>query len=233
MELDAILDNLSDEEQIELLELLEEEENYRNTHLLYEFTPYSKQREFIDAGHDYPERCFMAGNQLGKSFTGAAEVAFHLTGRYANKQLVMMGLKKPETPEEMEMVQQAQQQPQQPSAEQIQAQGILLQGQAELLKAENQQAQIQVEAAKVEAQNQLNAAKIAEIFNNMDLDKQAELREYLKLVGQFQQQRSKDARANAELLLKDADQTHSQRMDFANLMRQVQIPSGGVAETPQ
>ena len=45
---------------------------------------------------------------------------------YANKQLVMMGLKKPETPEEMEMVQQAQQQPQQPSAEQIQAQGILL-----------------------------------------------------------------------------------------------------------
>ncbi|MBT9199856.1 terminase, partial [Salmonella enterica subsp. enterica serovar Typhimurium] len=24
----------------------------------------------------------MAGNQLGKSFTGAAEVAFHLTGRY-------------------------------------------------------------------------------------------------------------------------------------------------------
>ncbi len=82
MELDAILDNLSDEEQIELLELLEEEEGYRNTHLLYEFTPYSKQREFIDAGHDYPERCFMAGNQLGKSFTGAAEVAFHLTGRY-------------------------------------------------------------------------------------------------------------------------------------------------------
>ncbi|QLY47101.1 portal protein [Escherichia coli] len=152
---------------------------------------------------------------------------------YANKQLVMMGMKKPETPEEMEMVQQAQQQPQQPSAEQIQAQGILLQGQAELLKAENQQAQIQVEAAKVEAQNQLNAAKIAEIFNNMDLDKQAELREYLKLVGQFQQQRSKDARANAELLLKDAGQTHSQRMDFANLMRQVQIPSGGVAETPQ
>lgn len=49
MELDAILDNLSDEEQIELLELLEEEESYRNTHLLYEFTPYSKQREFIDA----------------------------------------------------------------------------------------------------------------------------------------------------------------------------------------
>ncbi|NYY73468.1 hypothetical protein DMN57_18925 [Escherichia coli] len=90
MELDAILDNLSDEEQIELLELLEEEENYRNTHLLYEFTPYSKQREFIDAGHDYPERCFMAGNQLGKSFTGAAEVAFHLTGRYPGTKAIRL-----------------------------------------------------------------------------------------------------------------------------------------------
>ena len=91
MELDAILDNLSDEEQIELLELLEEEENYRNTHLLYEFTPYSKQREFIDAGHDYPERCFMAGNQLGKSFTGAAESRFTLPGVIrAQKAILLM-----------------------------------------------------------------------------------------------------------------------------------------------
>lgn len=152
---------------------------------------------------------------------------------YANKQLVMMGLKKPETPEEMQMVQAAQQQPKEPSPEQIAAQGQMLMGQAELIKAQNQQAQIQVDAAKVEGQNQLNAAKVAEIFNNMDIDKQAEFREFLKLMGQFQQQRSDDARANADLLLKDADQTHSQRMDFANLLRQVQTPSGGVAENPQ
>lgn len=152
---------------------------------------------------------------------------------YANKQLVMMGLKKPETPEELQMVQEAQQQPKEPSPEQIAAQGQMLMGQAELIKAQNQQAQIQVDAAKVEGQNQLNAAKVAEIFNNMDIDKQAEFREFLKLMGQFQQQRSDDARANADLLLKDADQTHSQRMDFANLMRQVKTPSGGVAENPQ
>lgn len=152
---------------------------------------------------------------------------------YANKQLVMMGLKKPETPEEIQMVQQAHQQPKEPTPEQIAAQGQMLMGQAELIKAQNQQAQIQVDAAKVEGQNQLNAAKVAEIFNNMDIDKQAEFREFLKLMGQFQQQRSDDARANADLLLKDADQTHSQRMDFANLLRQVQTPSGGVAENPQ
>lgn len=154
---------------------------------------------------------------------------------YANKQLVMMGLKKPETPEEMQMVQQAQQQPKEPSPEQTQAQGVLLQGQAELLKAQNQQMQIQVDAAKAEGQNQLYAAKVAEIFNNMDLDKQSAFREFLKLMQSYQKQNSDDARANAELLLKGDSQQHSQRMDFANILqsqRQNQ-PSGRAAEIPQ
>jgi len=154
---------------------------------------------------------------------------------YANKQLVMMGLKKPETPEEMQMVEQAQQQPKEPSPEQTQAQGVLLQGKAELLKAQNQQMQIQVDAAKAEGQNQLNAAKVAEIFNNMDLDKQSAFREFLKLMQSYQQQNSDDARANAELLLKGDSQQHSQRMDFANILqsqRQNQ-PSGRAAEIPQ
>lgn len=154
---------------------------------------------------------------------------------YANKQLVMMGLKKPETPEEMQMVQQAQQQPKEPSPEQTQAQGVLLQGQAEFLKAQTQQMQIQVDAAKAEGQNQLNAAKVAEIFNNMDLDKQSAFREFLKLMQSYQQQNSDDARANAELLLKGDSQQHSQRMDFANILQpqRQNPPSGRAAEIPQ
>ncbi|EOC0436088.1 portal protein [Cronobacter dublinensis] len=154
---------------------------------------------------------------------------------YANKQLVLMGLKKPETPEEQQAVAEAQQQQQQPNPEMLVAQGQYLAGQAELLKAQNQQQQIAVEAGKVEAQNQLTAAKIAEIFNGMDLDKQKELREVLKTVGQFQQQRSEDARANAELLLKSNDQRHKQGMDVANHLQSQRknIPTGGVAEMPQ
>jgi hypothetical protein len=158
-----------------------------------------------------------------------------LMREYANKQLVTMGLKKPETPEEIQMVQQAQQQPEQPSPEQTQAQGVLLQGQAELLKAQNQQMQIQVDAAKVESANQLNQAKIAEIFNNMDLDKQSAFRDFLNLMQKAQNESAADARANAELLLKGDSQQHSQRMDFANILqsqRQNQ-PSGGAAEIPQ
>ncbi len=151
---------------------------------------------------------------------------------YANKQLVMMGIKKPETPEEIQMVQQAEQQPKEPTPDMLIAQGQYLAGQAELLKAQNQQQQIQVDAAKVESQNQLNAAKVAEIFNGMDLDKQAAFRDFLKMMNAFQQQSSDDARANVDLMLKGAEQQHKQRLDVStHLQSQRQNTStGSVAE---
>lgn len=154
---------------------------------------------------------------------------------YANKQLVTMGLKKPETPEEMQMVQEAQQQPQQPSPEQLQAQGVLLTGQADLLNAQVKQQQLLVDAAKVESANQLNQAKIAEIFNNMDLDKQAAFRDFLDLMQREQNESSANARANADLLLKGDGQRHKQQLDVANLLQSQRqnTPSGGVAEIPQ
>jgi phage terminase large subunit-like protein len=49
---------------------------------LYRYTPYAKQREFHTAGAKYRERLLRAGNQLGKTYSGAAEMAYHLTGLY-------------------------------------------------------------------------------------------------------------------------------------------------------
>lgn len=47
------------------------------------YKPYPKQIEFHTAGAlPVYERLFMAGNQLGKTFAGAAETSMHLTGRY-------------------------------------------------------------------------------------------------------------------------------------------------------
>lgn len=46
------------------------------------YRPYTKQLEFHAAGKTFPERLFMAGNQLGKTVAGGAEWAMHLTGRY-------------------------------------------------------------------------------------------------------------------------------------------------------
>ena len=46
------------------------------------YKPYGKQQEFHDLGLTMRERLLAAGNQNGKTYCGAAEVAFHLTGRY-------------------------------------------------------------------------------------------------------------------------------------------------------
>lgn len=49
---------------------------------LENYAPYAKQREFHTKGSTHRERLFMAGNQLGKTLSGAAEMAIHLTGLY-------------------------------------------------------------------------------------------------------------------------------------------------------
>jgi phage terminase large subunit-like protein len=46
------------------------------------YRPYPKQIEFHAAGAGARERLLMAGNQLGKTYCGAAEAAIHLTGLY-------------------------------------------------------------------------------------------------------------------------------------------------------
>lgn len=66
-----------------LLSRLEKEaDRRRNTNRLRYYAPYAKQREFHSKGKTDSERLFMAGNQLGKTLSGAAEWAMHLTGRY-------------------------------------------------------------------------------------------------------------------------------------------------------
>lgn len=67
---------------MELLKILEEKDRRKRTNKLSYYAPYAKQIEFHDAGQDFSERLFIAGNQLGKTIAGGAEWAMHLTGRY-------------------------------------------------------------------------------------------------------------------------------------------------------
>lgn len=62
--------------------LTAEKQRRQDTNRLKHYQPYAKQRDFHRAGDGHRERLFMAGNQLGKTMAGAAEVAMHLTGRY-------------------------------------------------------------------------------------------------------------------------------------------------------
>ena len=65
-----------------MLQLLEEKDRRKRTNILTTYSPYPKQIAFHEAGANFRERLFMAGNQLGKTLSGAAEAAMHLTGRY-------------------------------------------------------------------------------------------------------------------------------------------------------
>jgi phage terminase large subunit-like protein len=77
-----MLDSLSYSERQELTSLLIQRDRLIKQNRLRDYKPYAKQREFHDRGALVRERLFMAGNQLGKTVAGAAEVAMHLTGRY-------------------------------------------------------------------------------------------------------------------------------------------------------
>jgi len=66
----------------ELLETLEAVEERRTYRKLDFYTPYPKQREFHNLGLHKRERLLMAANQVGKTYSAAAEVAMHMTGEY-------------------------------------------------------------------------------------------------------------------------------------------------------
>lgn len=66
-----------------LIKLVEQEQSKRIAqNKLKTYAPYTKQREFHDAGATKRERLLMASNRFGKTQCGAAEMAIHLTGRY-------------------------------------------------------------------------------------------------------------------------------------------------------
>lgn len=70
----------------ETVEIIDELENYRRTHRLEFYEPYDYQKKFHGAvaqdGRLARQRALMAANQIGKTFCGAMETAFHLTGLY-------------------------------------------------------------------------------------------------------------------------------------------------------
>lgn len=65
-----------------LLKITQELKRRQDRDKLSRYKPYKKQIEFHNAGATFRERLFRAGNQLGKTWSSAYEIAFHLTGLY-------------------------------------------------------------------------------------------------------------------------------------------------------
>lgn len=149
---------------------------------------------------------------------------------FNRNQLLTSGVAKPRNQKEQAMVQQSQQaQQQQPSPEMIAAMAQDKLANAELQKAANEQADIQVKAFKAQTDAQVAAAKVVEILASADSQKKQDIREALKLLSQFQQQQGDNARSDAELVLKGQSQGHSQRMDIANILKSSQSPTDSLS----
>ena len=71
-------------ERLDLLErtLVDEAKRRTAANALSRYRPYRKQETFHELGRTCRERLLRAGNQQGKTFAGAMELALHLTGRY-------------------------------------------------------------------------------------------------------------------------------------------------------
>jgi phage terminase large subunit-like protein len=59
----------------------EETHDWRG-HRYYDRDLYPRHLDFFAAGKQYRERCFLAGNRIGKTITGAYETTCHLINRY-------------------------------------------------------------------------------------------------------------------------------------------------------
>ena len=64
------------------LELLREKNHRLETTRISRYTPYPYQSKFHNDGGECRQRILMAANRVGKTYCGAAETAYHLTGIY-------------------------------------------------------------------------------------------------------------------------------------------------------
>jgi phage terminase large subunit-like protein len=66
----------------ELLKLLEEQKRRKKFNKLAYFEPYDWQMDFMAASLTNRQKLAMCANQVGKTLTGACELAYHVTGKY-------------------------------------------------------------------------------------------------------------------------------------------------------
>ena len=64
---------------LELVRSLRERERFNRIDY---YDPYPYQRKFHKTGSEANQRLLMAANRIGKSFSGASEMSYHLTGLY-------------------------------------------------------------------------------------------------------------------------------------------------------
>lgn len=70
------------EDKARLAALLREKQERERVNQLSVYTPYEWQRKWMETSGGHAQRLLMAANRIGKTFTGARELAIHATGLY-------------------------------------------------------------------------------------------------------------------------------------------------------
>jgi len=73
---------LSLEDKKRLVDISTQLEEHKLNNKLSYYDPYPYQKQFHNEGDENAQRLLMAANRVGKTFCGAAEMAYHLTGLY-------------------------------------------------------------------------------------------------------------------------------------------------------
>lgn len=138
--------------------------------------------------------------------------------KWNRKQLIAAGVVQPQTEAEKTMLQQQQeqeaQQAQQPDAEMIAAQGMLLDGQSKMARAQTDQMKLQLSAQELAGQQRLTDAQVVKtVAEAQNIDRQSVL-DALAILTKYEQQQRQAEHNSADLLLRAQQQGHSQGMDL-------------------
>ncbi len=195
-------------------------ETYTDVGPSYQSMKSQNRAEILDLLSKVPQGTAEFQMLLLQYFTLLDGKGVELMREYATRQLVTMGLKKPETPEEQEWLAQAQQSQQNtPDAAMVQAQGVLLQGQADLQNAQNKQVDLQIKAFTAQQQAQLNQAQTIKTLADAKATDQSSIQNALKVLSDFYQKQNQAAHNEADQMLRAQQQNHSQQLGVASLLQ--------------
>ncbi|MCK7142566.1 terminase family protein [Enterobacter asburiae] len=73
---------MSEDEQAAFIQKFNDYIKYRKYNRLEYLQPYGYQKQFMSKSAEFNKRFLRAGNRVGKTWCGALEMAYHITGRY-------------------------------------------------------------------------------------------------------------------------------------------------------
>ncbi|WON77575.1 portal protein [Serratia sp. UGAL515B_01] len=157
---------------------------------------------------------------------------------YATKQLIMMGVKKPETPEQEQMLAQAQQQPKQPDAAMVLAQAEMKKADADEVTAQARMLSAHTESQRRDISAQVETVKARAMFEELKLKayttQQDAFEKQANTVRSLAQARNLDQKSVLETiqLMKDVNESN-QLADMKIPGLSAENSTSQPAETPQ